>query len=482
MRDYETVRQRHVAFAIALAPRLIERLDWPADRLAAHRAQRLRELVRVAIDRSAWHSRRLPGVDPGQLDEAGLRELPPMTKADLMENFDGIVTDERLSLGRVNDYLRRVTTGSYLLDGLTAITSGGSTGERGVFVYDWDAWATFWLSALRHVMRAKLADPELESRPVVQGWVAAAHFTHGTAAVSRTFASPDFVNVRLPITLATEEIVAGLNEAQPDMLVAYPSALHVLSFEARAGRLRIAPRKIMACSEPLLPEIRIAAEEAWGIRVGNLYGASEGGCIAVPCDHGGSHLSEDLVIVEPVDENGRPVAPGERAARIYLTNLFNRALPLIRYEITDEVTILTDPCPCGSAHRCVGDIQGRLDDVFVYDGRRVHPHVFRSELGRHPGVVEYQVRQTSQGASVIVSCGGPVDLERLRREIALALAGLGVRRPTVEVRPVERLERDPGPAKLRRFVPLGAGPPQNPQATDWDARRGGVERAVSSAR
>ena len=91
---------------------------------------------------------------------------------------------------------------------------------------------------------------------------------------------------------------------------------------------------------------------------------------------------------------GGPCAPGERSAKVYLTNLFNRVLPLIRYEITDEVTILTEPCPCGSAHRCVADIQGRLDDVFVYDGRRVHPHVFRSALGRHAGVVEYQVRQT----------------------------------------------------------------------------------------
>ncbi len=72
-----------------------------------------------------------------------------MTKADLMENFDRIVTDERLSLDLVNDHLQTVTTGSYLLDGYTAITSGGSTGERGVFVYDWEGWATFWLSTCR---------------------------------------------------------------------------------------------------------------------------------------------------------------------------------------------------------------------------------------------------------------------------------------------------------------------------------------------
>jgi len=369
MRDYETLRQRHLAYAMALAPRLIERLDWPADRLALHRAQRLRELVREAIDRSPWHHERLAGIDVARLDEGSLRELPTMTKADLMDNFDRIVSDERLSLGLVNDHLEATTGGGYLLDGYTAISSGGSTGHRGVFVYDWDGWATFWMGCFRHTLRAKWSDPDFSSRPLVSAWVTAAHFTHASAALSRTFASPEFTNVRFPVTLPTEDIVAGLNETQPDCLVAYPSALHVLSFEARAGRLQIAPGQVLSCAEPLLGEIRAAAEDAWGAPVGNIWAASEGGGIAVPCDHSRSHLSEDLVIVESVDEDGRPVPPGEGSAKIYLTNLFNRALPLIRYEVTDEVRILADPCPCGSAHRCVADIQGRLDDVFVYAGR-----------------------------------------------------------------------------------------------------------------
>jgi phenylacetate-coenzyme A ligase PaaK-like adenylate-forming protein len=107
----------------------------------------------------------------------------------------------------------------------------------------------------------------------------------------------------------------------------------------------------------------------------------------------------------------------------------------------------------------VADVQGRLDDVFFYEGRRVHPHVFRSALGRHAGVVEYQVRQTRRGARIVVRCGAPVDIERLRCEIAEALGGLGLPRPVVEITAAERLERDPGPAKLRRFVPLADTPP-----------------------
>ena len=455
MRDYETLRQLHQAYALGLAPRLLERLDWPADRLAVHRVQRLREFVAEAIERSPWHRERLADVDPRGLDELSLRDLPPMTKADLMESFDRIVTDERLSLDVVNEHLSAVGTGGYLLDGYTAITSGGSTGERGVFVYDWNGWATFWLGTFRQTLRAKWSHPELAGRPVLLAWVAAAHFTHATAALSRTFASPEFVNVRFPVTLPTEQIVAGLNSAQPDFLVGYPSALHVLSFEARAGRLRIAPWRVLSCAEPLLPEIRAAAQEAWGAPVGNIWATSEGGGVGLPCDHSRSHLSDDLLIVEPVDEEGRPVAPGQRSAKIYLTNLFNRALPLIRYEITDEVTVETEPCPCGSAYRCVADVQGRLDDVFVYDGRRVHPHVLRSVLARHPGVVEYQVRQTSVGARIVVRCGAFVDVQGLGVEIRDALGGLGLPDPVVDVSVVERLERDPGPAKLRRFVALG---------------------------
>jgi phenylacetate-coenzyme A ligase PaaK-like adenylate-forming protein len=95
------------------------------------------------------------------------------------------------------------------------------------------------------------------------------------------------------------------------------------------------------------------------------------------------HLSDDLPIVEPVDARGGAVSLGVRSAKVYTTNLYNPVLPLIRYEITDEVTLLEEPCPCGSAHRLVEDIQGRLDDSFFYPGvGMIHSHVFRSRLGR----------------------------------------------------------------------------------------------------
>jgi len=365
MSEYEALRQRHVADAMALTPRLIDQLDWPAGRLAAHRTRQLRGLVRAAAERSPWYSKRLADVDIDRLDETTLAGLPVLTKAELMEHFDDIVTDRRLSLAQLERHLRTVETGSYLFGRYTAIMSSGSTGQRGVFVYDWDSWAVFWLSMFRGVLRVKLADPVLAERPAVLAAVAAAHFSHATAAMARTFSGAHLSSIRFPVTLPTEEIVAGLNQAQPDLMLAYPSVLYVLAREAMAGRLHIAPRRILAGAEPLLPEIRAAAEQAWGGKVINIWGTSEGGGTAVGCDQGGTHISEDQLIVEPVDLGGQPVAPGERSAKVFLTNLYNHALPLIRYEITDEVTVLPEPCPCGSAYRRIADVQGRLDDVFV---------------------------------------------------------------------------------------------------------------------
>ena len=70
----------------------------------------------------------------------------------------------------------------------------------------------------------------------------------------------------------------------------------------------------------------------------------------------------------------------------------------------------------------------------------VHPHLFRSELGREAGVVEYQVRQTPAGAAIAVRCTAPVSLDSLRDRVAAALARAGLERPQVTVETADRLE------------------------------------------
>jgi phenylacetate-coenzyme A ligase PaaK-like adenylate-forming protein len=101
-------RQRHLrAFADRL-PVEAERLTWPLERLHALRDQRLRALLRTAKARSPWHARRLAGVDVDAVTGADLAAIPTMTKTDVMERWDEIVTDHRL---RVQEIERTGSTG-----------------------------------------------------------------------------------------------------------------------------------------------------------------------------------------------------------------------------------------------------------------------------------------------------------------------------------------------------------------------------------
>jgi phenylacetate-CoA ligase len=453
MTSYEELRQRHVQDAMAAAGELIGRLDWPAKRLAAHRDAELRRLVRTAQAASPWHRKRLGQVDTDALDAGAMAELPVMTKDELMANFDEIVTDDRLQLDVVEDHLEALDAGdAYLFDRYHAVASGGSSGRRGVFVYDWHGWITAYFGILRYVMRELVTWSQ--PQPPLLAMVAAGHPSHITHSITRTFATPRLATRRFPVALPIEQIVTGLNDCQPTLLAGYPSMVHALARETRAGRLRVAPRFVLPSGEPLLPEARRDAAEAWQVPVLNIFACSETGPLGIPCPLGeGLHLPEDMVIVEPVDARGRPVRPGERSDKIYVTNLFNHTLPLIRYEITDEVTLLDEACPCGSAHRVIADPQGRQDDTFAYGDTLVHPHVFRSVLGRQRHIGEYQVRQTSRGATVAVVCHGPVDLPGLEAKLQTGLAELGVPTPEVSMRMVDSIERQAS-GKLCRFVPL----------------------------
>ena len=415
--------------------------------------------MRTATDRSPWYRKRLADVDIDRLDTAGLAELPTLTKAELMGHFDDLVTDSRLSLAQLEQHLSTIETGSYLLGRYTPITSGGSTGERAVFVYDWESWAVFWLSCFRVALRAKQADPGLALRPAVLASVAAAHFSHATAAMARTFYGAHLTNVRFPVTLPTREIMAGLNRHP----AGFPARLSLPAERAGArghrpaAAYRAAPHpggcRAAAARDPGRRGAGLGRERHQ--HLGHLGGRRHRRRLRP-----GRHAHQRRPAHRRARRPGRrPVLPGERSAKVYLTNLYNPVLPLIRYEITDEVTFLPGPCPCRSAHQRIADVQGRLDDVFTYQGRRVHPHLFRTALGREAGIVEYQVQQPRPAAAIAVRCTAPVSLDGLRDRVAAALARAGLERPqvTVEVVGPVRAPRQPGQAQAVHPARRGAG-------------------------
>ena len=116
MAGYEELRQRHFNEMVQRLPAFIARATWAPEQLKGERERLLRDLIRMVKLKSPWHRQRLARVDPDWLREEDLADLPVMTKADLMANYDDILTDRRLSLDLIERHLDALTDDAYLLD------------------------------------------------------------------------------------------------------------------------------------------------------------------------------------------------------------------------------------------------------------------------------------------------------------------------------------------------------------------------------
>ena len=433
----------------------LERLSWSAERIAAHQTEALRGVLRNALAHSPFHARRLGALEADRFTLADLRSLPTMTKREMMASYDDVVTDRRIRLAEVERALAETHETPHLIAGeYLCLASGGSSGVRGIFAWHWEDLSDYVMALMRVAIAQGLAKsgarPAEGPRGAIVAAASAVHATRATVALI----TGDLVDLQpIPATLPLPAIVARLNERQPATLIAYASMLSILAREQDAGRLRISPTTVSGTSEVFPLERRDEVARVFGCPVTNTFGSSEG--LNGVSTHGDAaiELASDLAIVELVDEKHRPVEPGEPSTKVLLTLLYNRAQPLIRYELTDRM--IQHPAAAEHGHLRVS-VEGRTDDVFAYGDLRVHPLAMRSVFVKTAEVSEYQVRQTASGIDATVVATAPVDCATLARRLRDALASAGLRDPSVAVVRADRLPRHPETGKIARFVPLHA--------------------------
>lgn len=453
---YQAKRLVDVGRALRAARALAERERWPRERLERHQQQQLDALVRYAVEHSPFYRGRFAGLPATGSVE--LRALPTLDKGTMMQNFDELVTDRRLRRDALLSHLDGLEHDALYLGEYRAMTTSGSSGSKGLFVYDRPGWTEGVAQFFRFNAIAGVRPRLPRLRIAAIGGGAPTHMSRRGAA---TVAIGIHRVLSLSVTMPLSRIVQKLNEFQPAYLNAYPSIAVLLAEEQQGGRLRIAPEAVSTSSELRTPEATERLVAAFGVRPFDLYATTEGlwGC---SCErHAGIHLFEDMTIVENVDDEGRPVAAGERGARLLVTNLFNRVQPLIRFELPDVITIDPGPCPCGRTLRRVKVIEGRADDVMHLAGEgapvAVHPLQF-SVVTADRDVREFQVVQEGERLRLRVALrdGAPAEeaSRRLRERVAGRLAALGVREPAVEVETCAGLDR-PAAGKLQMVVADG---------------------------
>jgi len=446
---YARARAGHLRAVRAALAGHVARLEWSREQIERYRDQRLRALLAHARERSPFHAARMRGLDPSSATLADLARLPVMTKRDAQEQWNSIVTVPGLDREKAERILAGQQWFSYTPQGQQIFSSGGSSGVRGVYVWDWDTFVSAACLAWRMQAREERRAPP--RRPARLAVLTAGGPPHASTPLFDVPSASGMETTVIAAGAPFGEVVAAVAAARPTHLVGYASVIGQLARAALAGELAISPVRVSTNSEPLTREDRAAIRDAWPVPIHNLWGSTEIGVQAVGCGRGdGLHVCEDEVVLERVDEAGAPVPPGEAAARTLATGLANRTFPFVRYDLGDEITILPGRCECGSHFTRLADVAGRRDDDFRYPAGTVPASVFRHALGADPGIREYQVRQTPTGAEIL-TVGAP-DVAGLTTALAAALRRHGLPDPRLRIRVVGQIQRHEATGKLRRFI------------------------------
>ena len=259
------------------------------------------------------------------------------------------------------------------------------------------------------------------------------------------FLCKDFMYCADPADQQLNELTA----MNPAVIYSYTSILVLIANEVkRRGKCPIQPKLIFTTGELMNPYDREKIEDAFSVRLRDIYGIVEMADVAWQCPElNGYHLNIDSFLVEVLADN-HPAEPGE-SGRLVITNLHSRAMPFIRYEVGDVLTAPNDdPCPCGCNFPRIDVLQGRADDwLYSVDGKRISP--MDITVARVTGVKQYRIIQKAYDKVIVEIVRGVSfneDTVKGVKEHVSECMGDGVH---VEINMVDQITRKSG--KLKCF-------------------------------
>jgi len=447
--SYQLKRVQDVIRSLPMLVKLTMHEHWKRKKLEHYQSKQLLSLIRYATRYSPFYHDLYKGI---RIDHAMVPgNLPVIDKAIMMDNFDRFVTDPRLKLTELQTHIRQLSGDEYYLGEYRVLTTSGSSGLKGVFVFNRKEWSTILAGYNRCALRTDIS-PSFPNR-LKEITIFADNPVHASHRM-KVSGQTHLINSKLlSATSSIESHVNTMNEFQPDVLSSYPSIISLLAIEQIEGRLNIHPLMIGIGGETMTKEMALNTQKAWGLTPFDVYGSTEGGAFNMDCPyHRGIHIAEDLTIMEVVDEKNQPVPDGSPGYKVLITNLFNYTQPLIRYEVSDMLTLSKECCPCGRPFKLIANVDGRNDDIIYLANTRgqdipVHPIHFASALGIIKEIKEYCVVQEDEGMTISVVLRNEASRDGVADEIKANLENsfkkLDVKYSDIRIQFIDKITRDP---------------------------------------
>lgn len=200
----------------------------------------------------------------------------------------------------------------------------------------------------------------------------------------------------LPVWMKTEEQLAAVEKFQPDVMILHAGVLRgFVTIWERTGYTLTNLKHCRNISDTVDQDLRDRFKALSGLEIEDTYSCSETGTIAMQCPVSGLyHTMMETQVIEVLDKDGNACKEGEEG-RIVVTDLYNTATPLIRYDIGDYA-IVGGECGCGRNHKTFTRVLGRERNLLkLPDGTRFWPRAGRYEMQKVANIRQWQIVQHS---------------------------------------------------------------------------------------
>lgn len=315
--------------------------------LEAHQQRKLLGFLKNLSKRSNYFSRytNLP-----------LSQWPTMDKAVMLDNFNemntgGLKLDEVFETAISCEHTRNFTP---MINGITVGLSSGTSSKRGAFAVSPKEQA-LWAG----IMLAKALPNGLFSGERV------ALFLRANSNLYKSVESPWLSFSYFDLFQPLEQNLASLTSYQPSIIVAPAQVLRQLALDVVAGKLILAPKRVISVAEVLEQDDREIIENAFG-QAHEIYQATEG-FLASTCKDGVLHLNEEYLYIEPqwLDSRKKRFVP-------IITDFSRMTQPIVRYRLDDILVAKEMPCTCGNKAMALERIEGRCDDALLLIDHQGH--------------------------------------------------------------------------------------------------------------
>jgi phenylacetate-CoA ligase len=359
----------------------LERSQW-LDREALERLQleKLHALLAIAVRHSPWHAGRIRAagldVERGEpVSFADFRRLSVMTKAEARANAEGMRWEG-------------VPGGAFRYN------TGGSSGEPLIFHFGRTRQAS---DAAGRIRARRWWGIEPGDREVyLWGAPTELHATDRIKTLRDRLLNQLVLNAFEMSPANMDAYLEAVQAFRPKCIYGYASSVALLAARARERRLKPRlPELRVVCTtgEPVYPHQRELITEVFGVPVANEFGSRDIGFTAHETPAGQMLLMSESIILEVLDDEGLPAAPGELGEAV-MTGLCSDAQPFIRYRTGDMVRMAPEPCREGRGLHVIQEVSGRTTDFVVRpDGTIMHALAVIYVLRAEQGIAEFKVVQ-----------------------------------------------------------------------------------------